>query len=172
MFAGVHAFVRGQAVSCSIRDAVWENEIFEVLLAVVSVFHNTDHIIVVPVGMISKNITSLTSQKAVCTTLLAGAAALKFSVLLIIFLSVKNFHSLMKLDRRHVVFRQEILSLQAVSSALTYCCYGLRGYWQNAKHSCSRSLKFSPGLRKFKEQNAVHFMLPSTRSFYGVFKNS
>jgi hypothetical protein len=75
------------------------------------VFHNTDHIIVVPVGMISENITSLTPQRAVHTTLLAEAAALKFSVLLILLMSVKNFHSLMKVDRRPVVFRQEILSL-------------------------------------------------------------
>jgi hypothetical protein len=144
LFAGVHAFVCGQAVSCSSRDVLWENEIFEDWLAGVSVFHSTDHIIVVPVGMISKSITFLTSQKAVYTTLLAEAAVLKFSVLLILFLSVKNFHSLMKVNRRHVVFRQEILTLPAVSSSLTYWCYGLRGYWHNAKPSCSRSLKFSP----------------------------
>lgn len=61
---------------------------------------------VVPVGMDSKSITSLTSQKLVNTSLPAEAAVLKFSVLLIFFLSVKNFHSLMKVDRRHVVIRQ------------------------------------------------------------------
>jgi len=62
------------------------------------------------------------------TTLPAEAAILKLSVLLIFFLSVKNFHSLMKVDRRHVVFRHEILSLYAVSYALMYCSYGIRGY--------------------------------------------
>jgi hypothetical protein len=55
---------------------------------------------VVPVGMISKNITSLTSQNVVYSALLAEVAVLKFSVLLIPLLSAKNFHSLMKVDRR------------------------------------------------------------------------
>jgi hypothetical protein len=103
---------------------------------------------VVPVGMISKNISSLTSQNVMYSNLLAEAAVLKFSVLLILFLSVKNFHSLTKVDRKHVVFRQEILLLYAVSSAVTYCCYGLRGYWHDAKPFCSRSLKFSPWSEK------------------------
>jgi hypothetical protein len=101
-----------------------------------------------PTGIISKSINSLTSQKVVYTTLLAEAAVFKFSVLLILFLPVKNFHSLMKVDRRHVVFRQVISSLHAVSSTLTYCCYGLHGYRHNAKPSCSRSLKFSPWSEK------------------------
>jgi hypothetical protein len=72
------------------------------------------------VGMISKNITSLTSQNVVYSTLLAEVAVLKFSVLLIPFLSAKNFHSLVKVDQRHIIFVQEILSLHALSSALTY----------------------------------------------------
>jgi hypothetical protein len=112
-------------------------------LQVSQCFTITIILFVVPVGMISKSITSLTSQKVVYMSLIAEAAVLKFSVLLILFLSVKKFHSLIKVDRRHVVFRQEILSLQAVPSALKYCCYGLRGYWHNAKTFCSRSLKFS-----------------------------
>jgi len=41
----IHTFVHGRAVPCWSSDSLWENEIFEVLLAGVSVFYNTDHII-------------------------------------------------------------------------------------------------------------------------------
>lgn len=58
--------------------------------------------------MISKSITPLTSQKIVYTNLLAEVTILKSSLLLIFFLSKKNFHSPMNVDQKHVVFRQEL----------------------------------------------------------------
>ena len=94
-----HYHVEGEATPCA-------NEIFEVAISDFPVFQSTDHIKwLYPI--IYESTTSLKSQKIVYTTFLAEVAVLKVSVLLILFLSIKNIHSLMNVDRRQVVFHQE-----------------------------------------------------------------
>jgi hypothetical protein len=58
IFAAVHALCAVKRYHVEGETSLWENDILEDLLSGASVFHSTDHIIVVPVGVISKIITS------------------------------------------------------------------------------------------------------------------
>jgi len=98
--------------------AAREDELFEVMLSAVPVFHSTAQEL-----MAFCSVRFHPSSERIVQAFFKTRTSVSNGSDVYTFLSINSFHSLMNVDQQHVFCSEELLSLRTVSSSPIYSCY-------------------------------------------------